>query len=138
MALVDRLRFLGGVIFGIFRQVAVRSGIGDLLESRHPGSVYRIFPAPPDFHSGGDCYPAIIPAVGNFGARSFGELVDKGVQVQRVINGEKKWVELQLDDFPPMSQKIDAILKQKKTSAELASALTALEDDLELALSLLY
>ncbi len=31
-ALVERLRFLGGVIFGVLRQVAVRARVGDLLD----------------------------------------------------------------------------------------------------------
>ena len=35
-ALVERLRFLGGVIFGVLRQVAVRARLGDLLNDARP------------------------------------------------------------------------------------------------------
>lgn len=92
--------------------VSAHPGVGDLLHQKHQGLTSAIFTIPPNkrLSLGSECVPALIPASREIGDLSFGDLMPPGIMEQRMIDGERKWIELEADDWPRVREKVDAIL----------------------------
>jgi Haem-binding uptake, Tiki superfamily, ChaN len=87
-------------------------GVGDLLAERHPGLTFAVFAVGQRLDAVGKkaCHPTLLPATGRTGNGSFGALLEPGVRVQRVVSGKKEWVDLPLDNWPRVREKVDAVL----------------------------
>jgi hypothetical protein len=102
-------------------------GVGELIERRHPGMLYSIFPLPPS--------PAIAATLGmrqppdfkplagsDLESRSFGEVLPKGLMRQVTENGVKVWKPFGELPWPPMGHVVEALLYLGDDAAQVEPA----------------
>jgi SAM-dependent methyltransferase len=94
-------------------------GVGQWLALRYPGKSLALWSVPATNALGargaGWPTPAFVPLAGRaLGAEGFGLVAPQGVQVQRVVAGQKteqpSWVPLTSDAWPPLERMADALL----------------------------
>ncbi len=92
--------------------LSAHPGLGDLLKKRNPPAAVAIFTVPAKRPLAGyaNCYPLLLSASGEVGGRSFGDLVQPGIKVRRMVNGELKWVSMEAAEWPRVREKMDALL----------------------------
>lgn len=88
------------------------AGVGDLLTRRHPGATCVIYTVSPKRPLSGqpDCVPLFLSASGEVGGRSFVELLQPGLKVQRTVNGKKVWIPVEQVQWPRVRERTDALL----------------------------
>jgi hypothetical protein len=91
---------------------AKHPGAGDLLAAERPGMAFSIFTVPPSRPLAGlsDCAPFALETSGEIGSRSFSEMMEPGVMVQRIVDGQPRWVPMTAENSPPLREKADAVL----------------------------
>jgi hypothetical protein len=99
-------------------------GVGQWLALRFPGKSFALWSVPATNALGargsGWPLPAFGPLAGRpLGAESFGLVAPQGVQVQRVVDGQKIWVPLTSDAWPPLERMADALLHLGPTRTQV-------------------
>lgn len=90
-------------------------GVGQLLAHEQPGQSFVLWSVPAAHTLGARSeswpVPAFVPLAGRpLGATSFGAVAPTNVQVQCELDGQKTWVPLERDDWPPLERMADALL----------------------------
>jgi len=108
----------------------VHPGVGDLLTRRHPGATFAVYAVPSSRpladHAG--CSPRLIPTSGEVGKRSFAELLQPGLKVQRTVDGKRVWVAIEQAKLPPIRERADALLWLGPTETLVPEPRRVLED----------
>ena len=108
-------------------------GVGQWLAHEHPGQSLALWSVPvaaaADPLVAAWPVPALLPLRGRaLGTTTFGHVAPTRVAIQREIDGERRWVPLARDDWPPMAEMVDALLWLGPTRTEVPAPRALYED----------
>jgi hypothetical protein len=88
-----------------------RRSAGDLLHRRHPGKLFLFWPTGKSIPAQPCGSPCVIVARGTpLGSESFAPFAPQGLLVQKVIDGEKRWMPHENSDWPTVVEMTDGLI----------------------------
>jgi hypothetical protein len=101
----------------------------DLLHRRHPGKLFAFWQTTspiPEPQCGSPC--AVVVRGSRFENESFASFAPRGILIQKVVDGEKRWVPLESSDWPTTAEMTDGLIYYGPNLSAIEPAASVYQD----------